>query len=76
MNTYIWVTFIQYKSKENSHNLIQISKQEMYYLIEKGFLKSYKGRFTDLVVLGRQKKSKNKKRLVPPSYARYLAGMQ
>ena len=44
----------------------------MEYLIEKGFIKTYKGKYKDLIITGRQKKSRNKKRYVPIHIANKL----
>lgn len=49
--------------------MIEISKQEMNYLIEKGFIKTSKGKYKNLIITGREKKSKNKKRYVPEHIA-------
>jgi hypothetical protein len=39
-------------------------------------LRMYKGKYSDLIITGRYKKARNKKRYVPPTYAKYLAKMQ
>lgn len=52
--------------------MIEITKKQMVYLIKKGYLKLDKGKYVDLVILNRHKKSKRKKRLVPRTYKRFL----
>lgn len=52
--------------------MIEISKQEMDYLIRKGYIKNRKGKYIDLIITGRKKKSKNKKRYVPEHIASKL----
>lgn len=52
--------------------MIEITKEQLDYLIEKKYLKMEHGRYPDLVILNRHKKSKRKKRLVPHTYEKYL----
>lgn len=55
--------------------MIEITKEQLDYLIEKKYLKMEYGKYPDLVILNRHKKGKRKKRLVPYVYEKFLVGV-
>lgn len=52
--------------------MIQISKEQADYLIKNGFLKSFKGKYQDLTITCRDKKSCRKKHYVSRDIAKFL----
>jgi len=55
--------------------LIEITKEQLDYLIKNNYLKMEHGRYPDLVILNRHKKGKRKKRLIPYTYEKYIVGV-
>lgn len=47
----------------------------MEYLIQKKYLRMEYGKYIDLVIINRKKKSKRKKKLVPHTYQKFLDGV-
>lgn len=67
----------QYINKgEIISNLIEISKEEMNWLIENNYIKNQNGKYIDLVVIGNKKKSRRKKRYTTEPIARNLCEMK
>jgi len=59
--------------RERGIILVEISKEQMEYLIKNKILKCKKGQYKDLYISSRNKKSKRKKRYIPDEiYEKYL----
>jgi len=56
--------------------LIEITKEEMNWLIENNYIKNQNGKYIDLVVIGNKKKSRRKKRYTTEPIARNLCHMK
>jgi len=56
--------------------LVEITIEELKFLLEKGYLKVVKGKIPDLIITGKRKPSKRKKRLIPPNIAEKLKFMK
>jgi len=56
--------------------LQRVSRLEVDWLIEKGFLKLFRGNLRDLVVTNRGRKKGNKHRYIPDNIARNLSKMK
>ena len=52
--------------------MIPVSKEQVEYLIEHGYLKSVNGRYPDVTVTSRDKNSKRKHRWINRELAKYL----
>ncbi|NMA31160.1 MAG: hypothetical protein GX941_05075 [Candidatus Methanofastidiosa archaeon] len=56
--------------------MIEITKEEMNWLIENNYIKNQNGKYIDLVVIGNKKKSRRKKRYTTEPIARNLRHMK
>jgi hypothetical protein len=52
--------------------LVQITKTQMDWLITNGYLKIHKGKYQNMVVVNKQKKSSYKRRYVSEDIAKFL----
>ena len=52
--------------------MIEITKEQVDYLIANKYLRYDKGKIVDLIILNRHKGKRRKKRLVPETYERFL----
>ncbi|MDD3292446.1 MAG: hypothetical protein PHY19_07950 [Methanocellales archaeon] len=56
--------------------MIEITREEMNFLIREGYLRMYRGKYPDLIIIGRNKKAKRKQRYVPRTIARFLGKVE
>lgn len=54
--------------------MVKVSKSEVEYLIKNGYLQSENGRYPDLIVCSKRKRSGGKQRYVPDPIAEKLNG--